>query len=162
MGWSDESNTPCNSLIECWYLTLEPNAHETVIDNIGKVPIFNKCVTSKKLEYVVETLGKFESQFQLRLRTSAGDSDSFGKIDELSPQAMKEYEHAVKENLNLAGIAGSLNWLAFEKSSRHSLVYVQSGETGYQTDSCRLPLVQTNRTIPEMDDGSGFTIPATG
>eukprot|EP00971_Amphidinium_carterae_P126228 2500614-Amphidinium_carterae.1 len=68
-------------------------------------------ITINQLEYVVETLAKFESQFQLKLRTSAGDRD-FGKSSELPPQAVKEYEHAVKEKLKLVGTTGSLNWLA--------------------------------------------------
>eukprot|EP00971_Amphidinium_carterae_P020290 399852-Amphidinium_carterae.2 len=46
------------------------------------------------------------------MRTSAGDSDSFGKTPDLPAQAIKEYDHAVKQGLNLAGVAGSLNWLA--------------------------------------------------
>eukprot|EP00971_Amphidinium_carterae_P278546 5529333-Amphidinium_carterae.1 len=57
-------------------------------------------VTINQLEYVVETLEKFQSQFQLRTRTSAGDSDSFGKTSELPAQAIKEYDHAVKQGLN--------------------------------------------------------------
>eukprot|EP00971_Amphidinium_carterae_P247524 4914842-Amphidinium_carterae.1 len=46
------------------------------------------------------------------MRTSAGDSDSFGKTPDLPAQVIKEYDHAVKQGLNLAGVAGSLNWLA--------------------------------------------------
>eukprot|EP00971_Amphidinium_carterae_P014049 276850-Amphidinium_carterae.1 len=67
---------------------------------------------SKKQSNSDQQEKKFESQFQLRTRTSAGDSDSFGKTSELPAQAIKEYDHAVKNGLNLAGVAGSLNWLA--------------------------------------------------
>eukprot|EP00971_Amphidinium_carterae_P221134 4390210-Amphidinium_carterae.1 len=69
-------------------------------------------ITINQLAYVVETLEKFETQFQLRMRTSAGDGDGFGKTAEPPPQAIKEFEHAVKNGLNLAGVAGSLIWLA--------------------------------------------------
>eukprot|EP00971_Amphidinium_carterae_P231213 4588528-Amphidinium_carterae.2 len=57
-------------------------------------------------------------------RMSAGDGDSFGKNAELPPQAIKEYERAVKNGLNLAGVAGSLNWLALR--SRQSLERIKS------------------------------------
>eukprot|EP00971_Amphidinium_carterae_P019110 376184-Amphidinium_carterae.1 len=45
-------------------------------------------VTINQLEYVVATLEKFKTQFQLRTRTSAGDGDSFGKNSNLPPQAI--------------------------------------------------------------------------
>eukprot|EP00971_Amphidinium_carterae_P291477 5786409-Amphidinium_carterae.3 len=125
-------------------------------------------VTINQLEYVVETLEKFEGQFQLRTRTSAGDSDSFGKTPELPAQANEEHEHAVKQGLNLAGVAGSLNWLALR--SRPDIAWAVSRASRLVTKQpsvavhrfkhtvCCIPSIQAHWTILEMVDGSGSQI----
>eukprot|EP00971_Amphidinium_carterae_P045230 890007-Amphidinium_carterae.1 len=50
--------------------------------------------------------------FNLKGRTSPGDHDSFGQSEVLPDAAIKEYEKAKEKGLNLAGVSGTLNWLA--------------------------------------------------
>eukprot|EP00971_Amphidinium_carterae_P086365 1709163-Amphidinium_carterae.1 len=80
---------------------------------------------------------------QLRTRTSAGDSDSFGKTSELPAQAIKEYEHAVNNGLNLAGVGGSLNWFALR--SRPDIAWAVSRAARMVTKQPKLPSVAYHR-----------------
>eukprot|EP00971_Amphidinium_carterae_P261412 5185957-Amphidinium_carterae.2 len=65
-----------------------------------------------QIEYCVDTLAKFDDTFNLKGKTSPGDHDSFGQSEVLPDAAIKEYEMAKEKGLNLAGVAGTLNWLA--------------------------------------------------
>eukprot|EP00971_Amphidinium_carterae_P073734 1458001-Amphidinium_carterae.1 len=69
-------------------------------------------VTINQIEYCVDTLAKFDETFNLKGRTSPGDHDSFRQSETLPDAAIREYEKAKEKGLNVAGVAGTLNWLA--------------------------------------------------
>eukprot|EP00971_Amphidinium_carterae_P274394 5445248-Amphidinium_carterae.1 len=48
----------------------------------------------------------------LKARTSAGEAESFGMTQQSTQQMQADHAAAVKKGLNLAAVAGSLNWIA--------------------------------------------------
>eukprot|EP00971_Amphidinium_carterae_P271782 5392995-Amphidinium_carterae.1 len=48
----------------------------------------------------------------LKARTSAGEAETFGMTQQSTQQMQSDHAAAVKKGLNLAAVAGSLNWVA--------------------------------------------------
>eukprot|EP00971_Amphidinium_carterae_P154108 3056351-Amphidinium_carterae.1 len=69
-------------------------------------------VLLNQLEYVAEVLARFEEQFMLKARTLAGKAESFEMTQQSTQQMQADHAVAVKKGLNLAAVAGSLNWVA--------------------------------------------------
>eukprot|EP00971_Amphidinium_carterae_P343101 6482671-Amphidinium_carterae.1 len=69
-------------------------------------------VIINQLEYVAEVLAKFDEQFMLKSRNSAGDAETFGMTQQSTQQMQADYAASTKKGLNLAAVEGSLNWVA--------------------------------------------------
>eukprot|EP00971_Amphidinium_carterae_P041633 817723-Amphidinium_carterae.1 len=69
-------------------------------------------VIINQLEYVAEVLAKLDDQFMLKSRNSAGDAETFGMTQQSTQQMQADYAASTKKGLNLAAVAGSLNWVA--------------------------------------------------
>eukprot|EP00971_Amphidinium_carterae_P000711 14019-Amphidinium_carterae.2 len=74
-----------------------------ILVRLGILKEDDSWIATALLEYVAEVLAKFEDQFMLKARNSAGEAETFGMVQQPTQQM---------HGLNLAAVAGSFNWVA--------------------------------------------------